>query len=197
MTAPLVVVPMWAERVALGRRLPGAVHVGWGPRRWARSAATVRSALDRGDHCGLMIVGVCGALTDELGPGDLVVAAEVRGPAGVLACAPHGRLVEALRRTGRAVHDGPICTVDHLVDGAERAALAGTGALAVDMESAALAAAAGGRPVLVVRAVSDTPSRPLRSAWVVHSGLSALRSLRVAAPVLAVAVVHHSEREVG
>jgi len=51
--------------------------------------------------------------------------------------------------------------------------------------------------VLVVRAVSDTPSRPLRSAWLVHGGLSALRSLRVAAPVLAAAVVHHSEREVG
>jgi 4-hydroxy-3-methylbut-2-enyl diphosphate reductase len=83
------------------------------------------------------------------------------------------------------------------VDGAERAALAATGALAVDTESAALAAAAGGLPVLVVRAVSDTPSRPLRSTSVVHSGLSALRSLRVAAPVLAAAAVHHSEREVG
>jgi 4-hydroxy-3-methylbut-2-enyl diphosphate reductase len=188
---------MWAERAALGRRLPGAVHVGWGRRRWARSAATVRSALDRGSHCGLLIVGVCGALTDRLSPGDLVVATELRGPAGVLACAPQGRLIEALRQTGRAVHNGPICTVDHLVDGAERAALAATGALAVDTESAALAAAAGGLPVLVVRAVSDTPGRPLRSTSVVHSGLSALRSLRVAAPVLAAAAVHHSEREVG
>ena len=50
-----------------------------------------------------------------------------------------------------------------------------------DMESGPLAAAAAGRPVAVIRAVSDTPHHPL--AGIVSGGLAALRSLRAAAPV--------------
>src|SRR5689334_25227870 len=49
------------------------------------------------------------------------------------------------------------------------------------MESAPLAAAAGDRPVAVIRAVSDTPHHPV--AGIVSGGLAALRSLRAAAPV--------------
>ena len=49
------------------------------------------------------------------------------------------------------------------------------------MESAPLAAAADGRPVAVIRAVSDTPHHPL--AGIVSGGLAALRALRAAAPV--------------
>jgi 4-hydroxy-3-methylbut-2-enyl diphosphate reductase len=193
---PLVVVPMWPERAALARRLPGAVVVGWGARRWTRAAGAVRSALDRGVYSGLLIVGVCGALTDRLSPGDLVVADEVRGPNGVLRCAGAEAMAAALRRgTGHIVHVGPIHTAGHVVDGAQRATLAATGALAVDTESAVLASAAGGLPVLAVRAVSDTPSRPLRSASIIQSGLSALRALRAAAPVLA--AWSPVEREVG
>jgi 4-hydroxy-3-methylbut-2-en-1-yl diphosphate reductase len=52
------------------------------------------------------------------------------------------------------------------------------------MESAPLAAAAAGRPVAVVRAVSDTAERPLVSPGLVSGGLTALRALRAAAPVL-------------
>jgi 4-hydroxy-3-methylbut-2-en-1-yl diphosphate reductase len=193
-TGPLVVVPMRVEQAALGRR-PRALHVGWGSRRWARAAGTVRAALDHDVHSGLLIVGVCGALTDRLAPGDLVVASELRGEGTVLPCVGAEAMAEALRRTGRAVQVGPICTADHLIDGAERAELAATGALAVDTESAALAGAAGDLPVLAVRAVADTPSRPLRSTAIIRSGLSALRSLRAAAPVLA--VWSAIEREVG
>jgi len=181
----LVVVPMRVERAALGRRLPGALHVGWGPRRWAAAAATVRAALDRGDHCGLLVVGVCGAVTAEPAPGDVVVASELRGPDGTVPCTGTDAMAEALRRAGRGVHAGPIQTVDHLVGGAERAALAAGGALAVDTESAVLASAAGGIPVLAVRAVSDTPNHPLRSVGVVRNGFSALRTLRAAGPALA------------
>jgi 4-hydroxy-3-methylbut-2-enyl diphosphate reductase len=198
MSAALVVVPMRVERAALGRRLPGALRVGWGPRRWAQAAATVRAALHQGVHSGLLILGTCGALTDRLSPGDLVVADELRGPDGVRRCAGAGAMAVALRRTGRTVHVGPIYTADHLVGGragTQRAALAATGALAVDTESAVLAGAAGGLPVLAVRAVSDTPSRPLRSVGTVRSGLSALRALHAAAPVLA--AWSPTEREVG
>jgi 4-hydroxy-3-methylbut-2-enyl diphosphate reductase len=141
--------------------------------------------MDSDGYAGLLVTGTCGGLTDELTPGDLVVASELRGPGAVVQCAVPGPLAEALRQTGRSVHIGPIHTATHLVDGAERAALAATGALAVDTESAVLAVLAGSRPVLVVRAVSDTPRHPLRSARIVRNGLSALRSLRAAAPLLA------------
>jgi 4-hydroxy-3-methylbut-2-enyl diphosphate reductase len=188
---PLVAVPLLAERLALGRRLPAVVRVGRGPARAAAAAATVRSVLDAGGYAGLLVAGTCGGLTDRLRPGDLVVASEVHGAGTLVRCAGAAELAAALRaagrfgRSGRTVHIGPIYTADHLVDGAERAVLAGTGALAVDTESALLAAAAGDRPVLVVRAVSDTPRHPLRSVGIVRGGLSALRSLRAAAPVLA------------
>jgi 4-hydroxy-3-methylbut-2-enyl diphosphate reductase len=72
--------------------------------------------------------------------------------------------------------------VDHLVHKGERAELAATGAICVDMESVILTTAAAGRPVAVVRAVSDTPDRPV--AGIVSGGLAALRSLRKAAPVV-------------
>jgi 4-hydroxy-3-methylbut-2-enyl diphosphate reductase len=199
LTGFLVVVPMRVERAALGRRLPGAMHTGMGARRSARAVRRVRAALDRGVHSGLLIVGVCGALVDRLGAGDLVLSTELRGPAGPLPGAPAGTLAEvagALRAAGLTVHIGPTYTADRLVDRATRSALAATGALAVDTESAILAAAAGDRPVLVARAVSDGPRHPLFSPSIVHTGLSALRSLRVAAPVLA-AALHQSEREVG
>jgi 4-hydroxy-3-methylbut-2-enyl diphosphate reductase len=75
-----------------------------------------------------------------------------------------------------------VVTVDHLVKKAERAELAATGAILADMESAPLAAAAGTRPVVVVRAVSDTPDRPV--AGIVTGGLAALRSLKAAVPVV-------------
>ena len=52
------------------------------------------------------------------------------------------------------------------------------------MESAPLAAAAAGSPVAVVRAISDTPGRPLLHPRTVTGGLAALRSLRRSAPVL-------------
>ena len=195
-TGFLVVVPMRVERAALGRRLPGSVRTGMGPRRSAAAVPAVRAALDRGVHSGLLIVGVCGGLTDALAPGELVVGSELRGPDGTLPCGRTQPVAEALRGAGLTVHVGPIHTADRLVGGPGRAALAATGALAVDLESAILATAAGDRPVLVVRAVSDTPSHPLLSAGIVRNGLTALRSLRAAASVLA-AAPHHSEREVG
>jgi 4-hydroxy-3-methylbut-2-enyl diphosphate reductase len=192
---PLVVVPMRVERAALGRRLP-SVRVGAGAGRAARAVPALRAALDRGDHSGLLIVGVCGGLSDAVSPGDVVVGSQLDGPNGTMPCAAAGRLAEMLRRAGLVVHIGPIHTADRLAGGRRRAALAASGALAVDLESAILATAAGDRPVSVVRAVSDNPSHPLLSPGIVHNGLSALRTLRTAAAVLA-AALHHSEREVG
>ncbi len=86
--------------------------------------------------------------------------------------------------------------MDHLVRGPERERLAATGALVADMESAVLARAADGRPLAVVRAVSDTPDRPLVSPGALGGGLAALRSLRAAGPALARWAAAVGERQV-
>ncbi|MCP9953511.1 hypothetical protein LUX33_37170 [Actinomadura madurae] len=88
------------------------------------------------------------------------------------------------RTTGATVHRGPLVTVDHMVTGSERASLAATGALVADMESAELAAAAGERPFAVVRAIVDTPGRPLVSPATIPGGTAALRRLRTVGPAL-------------
>jgi 4-hydroxy-3-methylbut-2-enyl diphosphate reductase len=182
-TSPVVCTPLRAERLALGRRHGAAevLRTGFGPRR-SRAAARRIAA---GGPRPVLVAGLAGALDAGLRPGDVVVADEVRGdgfePVAVPTAAP---LAAALRRVGLHVHVGPVFSSPSVVDGARRAELARTGALAVDMESAWLAGAAAGGPFAVVRAVVDTPEAPLyRPATVVH-GLTALRSLRRAAPAL-------------
>jgi 4-hydroxy-3-methylbut-2-enyl diphosphate reductase len=139
-----------------------------------------------------LVAGLAGALTDALAPGDLVVADEVgqastksdgSGSESTVPCHASGLVAGALRRHGLTVHRGEVLTVDHIVHGrAERRALAEAGALAVDMESALLADSAG--RTVVVRAVVDTPTRPLLRPGTPARGVAALRSLRKAAPVI-------------
>ena len=137
------------------------------------------------------IGGTCGALWPDLRPGDLVVGTEVRGPDGavtgdsapMLGSAP--LLAGELRRAGLRAYAGRIATVSTLLGRAEREQAAAAGALAVDMESAHLLPGAAGRPAAVLRAVSDSPARPLLGARGMAGGIAALRSLRLAGPVLA------------
>ena len=114
-----------------------------------------------------------------------MVASEVRGPDGVSRCAS-GPLVAALTALGASrVHVGPVASADHVVRGAERRVLAGEGVLAVDMESAWLAAAADGKPFAVLRVVLDTPEREIHRPLASLAGaLAAWRALRRAAPAL-------------
>jgi 4-hydroxy-3-methylbut-2-en-1-yl diphosphate reductase len=144
----------------------------------------------------MVVMGVGAGLTADLSPGDLVVDTHVRASVGGawggrppqsdgvdgIACGSAALLAGELRRAGLTVHTGPVVTVDHLVKKGERAKLAATGAICADMESGPLAAAAGGRPVAVIRAISDTAERPVTG--IVSGGLAALRSLRAAAPVV-------------
>jgi 4-hydroxy-3-methylbut-2-enyl diphosphate reductase len=134
----------------------------------------------------LGIAGTGAGLAPDLKPGDLVVGTEIvaDGRAARVPCASAPLLAGELRRAGLRVRTGPIVTVDHLVRGADRERLAGQGAVAADMESAALAAAAGGRPVAVIRAVSDLPGGTLLHPRTVTGGIAALRSLRAVGPVL-------------
>jgi 4-hydroxy-3-methylbut-2-enyl diphosphate reductase len=180
----LVLAPLRAEARAIAPALGADAQVrrtGMGPRR-ARAAA---AAAARADARAVAIAGFCGALDPRLAPGDLVVATELRGAGGTVPCATAPLLAGALRRAGLTVHEGPIVSTPRLVHGAERARLLATGAIAVDMESAWLAAAAAGRPLAVVRAVVDTPARELANLpALARGGARAYRSLRAAAAVL-------------
>ena len=59
-----------------------------------------------------------------------------------------------------------------------------SGAIAVDTESAYLAAQAPAGQTVALRAISDTPSAPLLRPGIVWHGVSALRALRAAAPAI-------------
>jgi 4-hydroxy-3-methylbut-2-enyl diphosphate reductase len=159
----------------------GEVRVsGYGPGRARKQAERLRQ-----DTFGaLAVAGTGGGLTDDVRPGDLVVATGVTDGSTATACPSAALLAGELRRAGLTVRTGPVVSVERLAGGRERARAVDAGALAVDLESAWLAAAAGGRPVAVVRAISDTPQRPLRSPAALAGGLRALRSLRAAGPAL-------------
>jgi nucleoside phosphorylase len=125
--------------------------------------------------------GACGALAPELKVGALVVPEAVLGPDGRRhATAP----VAGARRSG------VLLTTEHVVeDAAAKSRLwLQTGALAIDMESAAILAwaAARGVPGLVVRGVSDPAGRgvPADLARVVRDDGS-MRPVRAVVTMLA------------
>jgi 4-hydroxy-3-methylbut-2-en-1-yl diphosphate reductase len=158
------------------------LHSGMGAAR-ARSAAAIAARIPAE---AVAIAGFCGATMGGLRAGDVVVAREVRGPEGVTAC-EYEPLVAALAELGiTRVRAGPLASVDHLVHGRERRTLAGEGVLAVDMESAWLAAAAAGKRFAVLRVVLDTPAHEIhRPLTLLADGIAAWRALRRAAPALA------------
>ncbi len=177
MSAPVVCAPLAVERAALGRALGPApvLRTGMGP---GRSAAAAADLAARGPRP-VLVAGVCGALVPGIAPGDVVVATEVRGPG----CAPvpvpgAAPLAAALRGLGLRVHTGPVVSVPR-VGGRTPA-----GAVAVDTESAWLAAAAAGGPFAVVRTVVDTPDSPLWRPGTPARGIAALRALRRCGPAL-------------
>ena len=183
----LVAAALGLEVRALRRGLPrdAVQRTGMGPARSKRAVPSLQSRLQSRPAKAFAVAGFGGALTNDLAPGDVVVATEVRTGDTVRACPSALLLATALRAAGLIVHTGPIRSTDHVVHGAERAELAATGALAVDMESAFLAEAAGDGPLAVVRVVVDTPGRPLVSPATVAGGFAAYRALAKVGPVLA------------
>jgi 4-hydroxy-3-methylbut-2-enyl diphosphate reductase len=157
-----VCVPLAVERLALRGALPGCrvLAIGMGPRRAAAAARAAGLSAAMGTAAGgVLLAGVAGGLDPGLRPGDLVVATEIRaveiralkfGAAqvgaveGAVTPVPSApQLAGAIRRLGLPVHLGPVASTPTLTTGAARARLAATGALAVEMEAAALAAALG------------------------------------------------------
>jgi 4-hydroxy-3-methylbut-2-en-1-yl diphosphate reductase len=163
-----------ADRVRVHR-------VGIGPR-----SATRATRLMRSDHGPVLVAGFCGALSDDLEPGDVVLASELRSPDGTTTTCPDPAILAGvLRRGGLRVHVGPIASSARLVTGARRSELRESGAVAVDMESAWLAAAIDPGPLVVLRVVLDTPRRELRRPWQTLGGVAvAYRSLRRACSLL-------------
>ncbi|HEY7488310.1 MAG TPA: hypothetical protein VH912_27960 [Streptosporangiaceae bacterium] len=136
------------------------------------------------DYATLVIAGFGGALTTDLHPGDVVVATEIHGTDEVMPCAAAPTLVAEFRDDGLPAVAAPLLTTDHIVRPAEFGALAATGARAVDMESALVAADAAGRPVAAVRVIVDTPDHPLPRPGTLWHGTAAWRTLRRLGPPL-------------
>ncbi|MFF9155427.1 1-hydroxy-2-methyl-2-butenyl 4-diphosphate reductase [Streptomyces sp. NPDC014846] len=162
------------------------VRTGMGPRAAERSV-TGRLGDPALAGAAVLATGFCAGLAPGMHPGDLVVAEQTRDPRGTVACVGTELLVKALARLlpGRTVHTGPLTGSDHVVRGPERSDLLATGAIAVDMESAATllsAVRAGDRPVAAVRVVVDAPEHELVRIGTVRGGISAFRVLRSVLP---------------
>ncbi len=194
--------PLAAEERALRRALralpqaPGAaprlVRTGAGPRRSTRSAARGEVR----DAAGIAVAGIAGALDPRLRPGDVVVADEViteDGRSSELPGAP--LLASALAAAGLPARTGPVLSTRRVVAGrGRRRALAATGALAVDTESAWLLDPA--RPAAVVRVVADTAEDPLLAPATLSRVRTAVDTLGATLPALTAWAAAVQPREV-
>jgi 4-hydroxy-3-methylbut-2-enyl diphosphate reductase len=171
----LVLAPMRIERLALGEPAGSAVlRTGMGPAR-ARIAAA--RALAHSAPA-LAVAGLCAGIDPALEAGDVLCATELVEEGGTRTAVPGSALLAAaLRRRGLRVHVGPLASADRILGPDERRGHAGS-ALAVDMESAWLAAGAAGRPLAVARVVADAAGRSLADPRMAIAGPRALRSLR-------------------
>lgn len=193
----VVVTALRTEWAALSGRVPGArvERCGMGARRAAEWAPRLRELAPQA----VVVAGVAGGIDPAVRPGEVVVASAVVDARGTVPLPAAALLVADLRGLGLRVHSGPVLSADHVVAGAERARLAATGVLAVDLESAAvLAGLAAGPgsvlpvsvpvpvpvPVAVVRVVVDTADSPLFRPATVVWGIRALRTLRRIGPAL-------------
>ena len=186
----VVVVPMLFEQALVSSAARGRAKVrqtGMGAKR-SRAAA---AALARENGDGVLVLGFCGGLDAHSVPGEVVVAEQVLTAAdehdavAPVACADADALAAAIERSGLAARTGSIVSVSRIAVGERRAQLLAGGALAVDMESAWLAAGAAGRPFAVVRVVLDSPSHELLRPGALIGAMRASRALRrVTATVL-------------
>jgi adenosylhomocysteine nucleosidase len=131
------------------------LETGQGPENCERA---LRRRLNGASPCFVLGIGLAGALSDSLSPGDLVLVNRVEG----VDARPPARLLTAVQAVPLELKSGVAVTVDEVVcEAASKRRLASAvrpGDLAiVDMESSALARVCGEKsvPFLIVRAVSD------------------------------------------
>ena len=144
----------------------------------AEGAAAAAQRLVEHGVAGLISFGLAGGLDPALVPGTVLV------PAAVLLDAERWDADEALqRRLGGATPGALYGGGEVVATAAAKAALTRTGAVAVDLESAAVARAAlrHGLPFAALRAVCDGAGRGLpRAALVALDGAGRIGGLRVA-----------------
>lgn len=180
----LALAPLCAEALALRWGAPTLriERCGMGAARARRAALRLGTT----PASVLIVAGLGGALDRRLGPGDVVVASELRLASGARRTIRAPGLAELLRTLGHRVVVGPIVSSERLVTGSERERLAAdAGARLVDTESWWLTDGAGDRPFGVVRVVVDAPDHELFRPGTALRGLHALRVLARLAPALA------------
>ncbi len=139
----------WLGSATLGGERTLLVANGCGPRA---ADAAVRSVAANQQCRALVSSGFAGALVPDLAVGDVLVADAVRTAGG------GGYQSAALSAQPASVRRGTLVSVEEVVQtAAAKRALANGGAVAVDMESVAIAAAAAemALPFHCVRAISD------------------------------------------
>lgn len=167
---------------------------GIGPHR-ARQAAL---ALVGEGATSLVVIGLAGALIDAIAAGDLLLPSRVCSDDGAVigGGAPHAAaLIERLGHVA-PVHTGLLTSVSKPAGNraAKRALALASGAVAVDMESAAVAgvASAAGLPWTVLRAVSDAVARTLP-----HCALQAVDNVGQVRPAVLAAGLLRRPWEIG
>jgi nucleoside phosphorylase len=181
-----VVCALRIERFALRRGaarndadLVTVLRTGMGPKAAHRAVEAALHGPEL-DDAAVLTTGFCAGLAPGMRPGDVVVADDGHESAVLVAA-----LKATLADRGHTVHTGTLAESDHVVRGAERAALAATGAIAVDMESAAMRRAAlarGAHRVAAARVVVDTPEYELVRVGTLRTGIIAFRVLRDLVP---------------
>lgn len=185
----LVVCALRIERRALragaarsgGQDRITVLRTGMGPKAAYRAVAQALRDPRQADAA-VLTTGFCAGLAPGMRPGDVVVSDDGHESAALAAA-----LKAVLGDRGHTVHTGTLAESDHVVRGAERAALAATGAIAVDMESAAMRRAAlaeGAHRVAAARVVVDTPEFELVRPGTLRTGIIAFRVLRDLVPAL-------------
>ena len=181
----LVFTPLRVEEACLPRsmrRRARVIRTGMGRDR-ARIAAARGLAVD--DALGVAVAGLCAATSPDVRTGEVLLGSELRRPGAEPVAAAGSRvLAAALRRRGLRPRTATIASVDAVAGPSERRFLAAQGVHGVDMESAWLADAADGRPLVVLRVAVEEAGQELVDPRTAVAGARALRELRRAAPVL-------------
>ncbi len=184
-TGLLVLAPLRLEANAVRRGLtdPASIVVtaGLGASRGRKAAAKAGPT----SFGALAVMGTAAGLSDDLAPGDLVVASAVTDGETTVTLPGAGLLAAELGRAGLRARAGRVVTVPKLVRGSDRERLAAGGYLVADMESGALRGGRGRPPAGGRSGRCPTPGSA--RGWS-GGGIAALKSLRQAAPV---------DREVG
>ena len=204
-----IIVALASERVCVENRLADGRMVTLvlkqsGPGR-ENAAAAARAVAESGADA-LVSLGLAGGLEPGLQPGTAVVPDRIILHSGEALATDYGwktRIVAAIG-SALATEEGALLTAGSVLDTPERkrAAAQTTGAVAVDMESAAIAAVAAdaGLPAVAIRVVADRATDALPTGiegWIDSSGHRRFAPVAAAAlrpaqwPVLALLARRH------